>query len=164
MSGKAREKCYLWHWVLGRTAMSRGARQIVKVALAGEPWPCRLAFSRALWVQQPGARSKKGRKTAQMCTSEGDPIVSSEYTGDGEGRTWDTLVGKVPSQAERQWAPLQGYSCSFTVIKRVWMSLYMQIKIEKLVSAIKGLILWDFTAIWGCFSGRNITRSGLDLV
>lgn len=91
-------------------------------------------------------------------------IPSSEYTGDGEGRTWDTLVGKVPSQAERQWAPLQGYSCSFTVIKRVWVSLYMQIKIEKLVSAIKGLILWDFTAIWGCFSGRNITRSGLDLV
>lgn len=39
VSGKAREKCYLWHWVLGRTAMSRGARQIVKVALQGSHGP-----------------------------------------------------------------------------------------------------------------------------
>lgn len=73
--------------------MSRGAWQIVKVALQRSHGP-------VAWLSAEPCEcsTKKGRNTAQMCTSKDDPIVSSAYTGDGEGRTYDTLVGKVPSQ------------------------------------------------------------------
>lgn len=82
--------------------MSRGAWQIVKVALQRSHGPVAWLSAEPCECSSPEHANKKGRNTAQMCTSKGNPIISSEYTGYGEGRTYDTFVGKVLSQTERQ--------------------------------------------------------------